>query len=176
MPLRKRHSTYLYVPSQPSESTLAACAVDFERIATDGLYRDAADGEVAVAYLIDHHHGLLCGLRHMHRKGLMNGDVKTGNSVIGCDGNLKMVDIGSSKRIDPLTGNGPFGKMGTPPLLPPEMFDDGKVVDGPTGVKTDIFTAALAGYELHEQRSLQTYIRCGASSNVVTCGAGHSVV
>ena len=164
------------MPSEPSETTLAASAVDFERIATDGLYRDAADGEVAVAYLIDHHHGLLCGLRHMHRKGLMNGDVKTSNSVIGCDGNLKMVDFGSSKRIDPLTGKGPFGKMGTPPLLPPEMVDDEAVGDGPTGVKTDTFTAALAGYELHEQCSLPTYIRCGASSDVVTCGDSNSVV
>jgi len=90
--------------------------------------------------------GLTDGLRYIHSKNVLHGDLKGSNVLIGSEGEALICDFGVSKVIGcrGFTTN----LAGTPPFMAPELFPDFDVdIDGdvviPLTKETDIWAYGL---------------------------------
>lgn len=94
--------------------------------------------------------GIVDGVRHAHRYGLVHRDLKPSNVLLArYDGGLipKVADFGLAKILgdDPAAGQTRSGlTMGTPQYMAPEQFRDAKKVDR----RADIFSLGCILYEL----------------------------
>lgn len=83
-------------------------------------------------------------LEHAHNSNIIHRDVKTGNILIGSNGNVKVTDFGLARIIDEhseLTQTGSL--MGTPDFMSPEQCR-GEELD----LRTDIYSLGVVLYEM----------------------------
>lgn len=68
---------------------------------------------------------LACGVRHAHAAGILHLDIKPANILISPDGRVALTDFGLCKLIGDAEDVDTV--VGTPPYMPPEQFEKGKV-------------------------------------------------
>ncbi|KAJ1280418.1 hypothetical protein BS78_04G231100 [Paspalum vaginatum] len=65
---------------------------------------------------------VLCGLRHLHRLGIVHGDVKPSNLLVGRHGEVKIADFGTSRHAGRAAGAEGTCAYMSPERLDPEGF------------------------------------------------------
>ncbi|WVZ74113.1 hypothetical protein U9M48_022336 [Paspalum notatum var. saurae] len=65
---------------------------------------------------------VLCGLRHLHRLGIVHGDVKPSNLLVGRHGEVKIADFGTSRHVGRAAGAEGTCAYMSPERLDPEGF------------------------------------------------------
>ncbi len=84
---------------------------------------------------------ILTGLVEVHRHGVVHGDIKPENVVIGADDDkARLLDFGLART----SAEVPVGVAGTPCYMAPEMLLDGR----PATVRTDVYAAGVVLYEM----------------------------
>lgn len=84
----------------------------------------------------------LHALDYLHARGVLHGDVKPSNLMIGLNRRLKLGDFGLARRAN--TGEGSLLK-GTPKYMAPEVISD---QFGPVGPASDLYSLGFTCYEL----------------------------
>ena len=95
--------------------------------------------------------GLLAALSHLHAHKLVHADVNPDNLVARPDGSVKLIDLGLAQQLSP-DGSvpSPDGALrGTPAYMSPEQ-----VKSRPLDARSDLFSAAIALWELLANRPL----------------------
>jgi Protein kinase domain len=90
--------------------------------------------------------GLLAGLAHAERRGVVHRDLKPENVMVTTEGSVKIADFGIAKSVHgpalrSLTGAG--AAVGTPAYMAPELVTGGEV-----GPWTDLYALGVTAYEL----------------------------
>lgn len=85
---------------------------------------------------------LLHGLQHMHSLRIAHRDIKPQNLLFGLSGVLKICDFGCAD-FEPKCGWFPFGTVGTPRYMSPEMVQEKKY-----DRKTDVWSAGVIMFRL----------------------------
>jgi Protein kinase domain len=90
--------------------------------------------------------GLLAGLAHAERRGVVHRDLKPENVMVTTEGGVKIADFGIAKSVHgpalrSLTGAG--AAVGTPAYMAPELVTGGEV-----GPWTDLYALGVTAYEL----------------------------
>jgi len=83
------------------------------------------------------------GVANMHDEGLIHGDIKPDNIVIGKSGEPILIDMGASLELDQVSDND-VGMIATPAYAPPEQLSN----NGPRGPWLDVFAIAATLYEV----------------------------
>jgi serine/threonine protein kinase len=86
--------------------------------------------------------GIVLGLRYVHSRGVIHGDLKPGNILLNENGHPLICDFGSS-RVES-DGATPLPDTGTVCYAAPEQYQDGAVLTS----KVDIFSFGLLLYEV----------------------------
>lgn len=101
---------------------------------------------------------VLCGLRHLHRLGIVHGDVKPSNLLVGLHGEVKIADFGASLHV-PSGGGGAHraaGAEGTCAYMSPERLDpEGFGAASPSGaadLSSDVWSLGVVLLECHMGR------------------------
>ncbi|KAL6911764.1 hypothetical protein ACP4OV_000569 [Aristida adscensionis] len=66
---------------------------------------------------------VLCGLRHLHRLGVVHGDVKPSNLLVGRRGEVKIADFGASRLVSSAGAGASRAVAGTCAYMSPERLD-----------------------------------------------------
>jgi len=86
-------------------------------------------------------------VQHAHRNLIVHRDLKPGNVVVTSDGEVKLLDFGIAKVLDPSHGSDQrttaLGVRLTPEYAAPEQ-----IVMGPTTTATDVYSLGVVLYEL----------------------------
>ncbi|MBL8216585.1 MAG: protein kinase [Bryobacterales bacterium] len=114
------------------------------------LQKGPLDGAAASAYLTQ----LASALDSAHRAGIIHGDIKPGNLLIGSDGRLVVIDYGFATREGAVTQQLPAG---TPDYLSPEQRA-GKVAAG-----SDVYAMALVAFEMLTAQVAMRVLRAGGT-------------
>ena len=89
--------------------------------------------------------GVLAGLAHAERRGIVHRDIKPENVMVTAEGGVKIADFGIAKALEgterSLTGTG--AAVGTPAYMAPELATGGEV-----GAWTDLYAVGVTAYEL----------------------------
>lgn len=91
-------------------------------------------GGTRLGFLLDHQHipcsealmfqlmvDVVGGLRYIHKKGLVFGDISPSSIIIAPEGQARLTDYGLSRFLLPSTPDGPL--LGTPGYAAPELYD-----------------------------------------------------
>ncbi|KAK0429211.1 hypothetical protein QR680_011254 [Steinernema hermaphroditum] len=99
-------------------------------------------------------HQIVNGLCHIHKRGIVHLDLKSGNIIIGSDGQLKLADFGLSQEFySPACGTRMRyfrGAIGTYQICPPEAFTK-MAYDGR---KSDVWALGVLLLEMSYQKYL----------------------
>jgi tetratricopeptide (TPR) repeat protein len=89
-------------------------------------------------------HGILKGLADAHEQGVVHGDVKPGNVLLGHDGTVKLVDFGLAHLVGelPLRAAG-AEVVGTPAYMAPET-----IMGEPPGAASDLWSVGVILYRM----------------------------
>jgi serine/threonine-protein kinase len=87
-------------------------------------------------------HQLLSALDYAHRHGVIHGDVKPGNLLLACRGELRVTDFGTAHLDSPMQEQ-PLPLSGTPSYMAPEQCL-GLAADS----RADIFSTGVILYQL----------------------------
>jgi eukaryotic-like serine/threonine-protein kinase len=109
-------------------------------------------GRVSVAHAVPILLGMLAGLEHAHKKGVVHRDLKPGNVFLAREPeglfSVKLLDFGIAKVMDVAGGMGNKTKtgmlLGTPAYMSPEQIKSAKDVDG----RADLWSAGVMFYEM----------------------------
>ncbi|CAD6249868.1 unnamed protein product [Miscanthus lutarioriparius] len=110
--------------------------------------------EDAIAGVARH---VLCGLRHLHRLGIVHGDVKPSNLLVGRHGEVKIADFGASRHVPSAGGaQRAAGAEGTCAYMSPERLDpEGFGAASPSGatdLSSDVWSLGVVLLECHMGR------------------------
>lgn len=99
------------------------------------VVKDAAEqGEdVPVQWAVDAMREVASALEHAHSCGVIHRDIKPNNIMITNDGEVRVLDMGIARLVDPSARNAPgltrhVAGMGTPEVMPPEQWADASSV------------------------------------------------
>jgi serine/threonine protein kinase len=99
------------------------------------VVKDAAEkGEdVPVQWAVDVIREVASALEHAHSCGVIHRDIKPNNIMITNDGEVRVLDMGIARLVDPSARNAPgltrhVAGMGTPEVMPPEQWADASSV------------------------------------------------
>jgi len=101
------------------------------------------DWRQAVQLAIDAAHGLDA----IHRAGLVHGDIKPGNLILGTDGHVRVADLGVVRLLDAQREFAQCGedqRVGTLAYAAPEVFVQGEQVDA----RADLYSLGATLFEL----------------------------
>jgi serine/threonine protein kinase len=106
----------------------------------------------SVNEVVDIVEGIIAGLRAMHRKETLHGDLKPDNIMIGSDGIVRIIDFGSCHVAGVREIDLPFSRglaLGTERYSAPECH-----LGRPPSPRSDLFSLAMIAYEMltHGQR------------------------
>ncbi|KAF4653097.1 Serine threonine kinase [Perkinsus chesapeaki] len=91
---------------------------------------------------------IVSGLHHVHRNGIIYGDLKPSNLLFTEEGRLKLCDFGMSQRLTDLEGlsakGKPLPRRGTPYYMAPELFLD----RGVHSFASDLWALGIVMHEL----------------------------
>eukprot|EP01126_Amoeba_proteus_P054878 TRINITY_DN6773_c0_g3_i1.p1 TRINITY_DN6773_c0_g3~~TRINITY_DN6773_c0_g3_i1.p1 ORF type:complete len:241 (-),score=49.36 TRINITY_DN6773_c0_g3_i1:389-1111(-) len=85
-------------------------------------------------------HELLCGLRFLHDNMIAHRDMKSGNVVLGKNGDVKIIDFGL---CSDMSGGEVVHRVGSPFWLPPEMINH-----EPHGLPVDVWSFGICCMEM----------------------------
>lgn len=111
-----------------------------EYVEGDDLRSRMQVGPIAAADALSWITQLFDALDALHRAGLVHGDIKPENIILGRD-RIRLVDFGRARLGFRLDGEGMF--PGTAPYMHPDLF-----VGGSPSPETDVFAAWVTAYEL----------------------------
>lgn len=121
----------------------------------DVLRRCGCLPEDAIAGVARH---VLCGLRHLHRLGIVHGDVKPSNLLVGRHGEIKIADFGASRHVPSVGGahRAAGSADGTCAYMSPERLDpEGFSAASPSGaadLSSDVWSLGVVLLECHMGR------------------------
>jgi tetratricopeptide (TPR) repeat protein len=139
------------VPVLTSDSTDSLLYYTMPFVAGESLRdRLARDGPLPVADALRIWRDVLDALSHAHRHGVVHGDIKPENILLG-EGNAVVSDFGIARAIE--VAGGPQGEssglaIGTPAYMAPEQLRGDETADH----RADIYAAGLVMYEMVEGR------------------------
>ena len=81
------------------------------------------------------------GLECVHAAGMVHGDVKPSNVFVENGGNVKLLDFGTTRRLESLAGS-LSSRVGTPAYIAPEVLQAGKL-----SVRADMFSFGVLAFE-----------------------------
>jgi tetratricopeptide (TPR) repeat protein len=88
--------------------------------------------------------GVLAGLRDAHEQGIVHGDVKPGNVLLGPDGTVKLVDFGLARFMGEISLRlSRADVVGTPAYMAPEV-----IMGDPPGPLADLWSAGVVFYRM----------------------------
>jgi eukaryotic-like serine/threonine-protein kinase len=119
------------------------CYIVMELFDATTLESRLADGPLPPAEAASIARGMLHGLAHAHREGIVHRDVKPGNVLIDRSGLVKVTDFGIAKAAfanSDLTTTGDL--LGTARYLAPEQVDGGAVDH-----RADLYSSGIVLYE-----------------------------
>ena len=94
---------------------------------------------------------VLAGLNHLHRHGIIYGDLKPSNLLIDDNGRLKLSSLGLSRRLVEIdrtpVDDLPRDRRGTPCYMSPELFDNRPGCSGVHSFQSDMWALGCVMYE-----------------------------
>ncbi|HTE51374.1 MAG TPA: bifunctional serine/threonine-protein kinase/formylglycine-generating enzyme family protein, partial [Kofleriaceae bacterium] len=110
-----------------------------------GQSLDKLDKPLARDQLISVAIALARGLAAAHRRGVVHGDIKPGNAILGDDGTTKLLDFGLAAMTEESGGGGGNlnGIAGTPDYMAPEVWRA-----EPADPRSDVYALGAVLYEL----------------------------
>jgi eukaryotic-like serine/threonine-protein kinase len=107
---------------------------------------------VSLATALDFARQIVAAVAHAHDNGVIHGDLKSSNVMVGPDGHVTILDFGLAVRSDAGEGGGEFdstrlspssGAAGTVPYMAPEM-----IRGQPPSVQSDIWALGVLLFEM----------------------------
>jgi predicted Ser/Thr protein kinase len=112
----------------------------------------AAEGPLEPADLRAAFGSIVAALAHVHRHGILHGDLKPANVLAGLDGRVRLTDFGIARRMGDggpeVSAGQPIKISGTPLYMAPEQFDG-----APMSVATDLHALGVLLAELMTGRA-----------------------
>jgi eukaryotic-like serine/threonine-protein kinase len=100
-----------------------------------------ADGALPMGRAVVLMSQILAGMAHVHANGLLHGDIKPANILIGANGIPRVTDFGISRRA--LAAAGEAVTSGTIQYMAPECLSEGRA-----DYRSDVFALGLLFYEM----------------------------
>src|SRR5690606_16425379 len=100
-----------------------------------------AEGALPMARAVVMMSQILAGMAHVHASGLLHGDIKPSNILIGANGIPRVTDFGISRRA--LPGSAETVNCGTVQYMAPECLSAGRA-----DYRSDVFALGLLFYEM----------------------------
>lgn len=135
-----------YVDGRTLRAELDAHREDLRRLQAQGLTPDRARRRLAGApgaprRAADRARALALALEHAHARGVLHGDLKPENVVLGWDGSVKLLDFGLLRAL--ATAGGSPGRLATSRYLAPERRRRGAMDE-----RSDVFGLGVLLYEM----------------------------
>lgn len=100
-------------------------------------------------------HCVLKALDHLHKLGVVHGDIKAGNTLLDSTGKLKVCDFGSTSEPSKKERGSSALTLGTLQFAPPEVLDGYLTKDHSSSIvtfKLDVWSLGIFALQAHDIR------------------------